>query len=227
MPGAFAGRVAVRGHQLGGVGGGADFGRGRTGVLGDEVADPAFVEAGQEAQRTPEEPLDDVVAAHAQGHEIGCHSFDHRNMSLVKTAELEQSIRRNAEFVKALLGDVIMTSFAFPFGTISIRTKRLMSRHFAACRGIRRGINAGLFDLSNLKSVELIPEILEKYSVGQFIQEAKARNGWLIITTHDVSSSPSPWGCTPQLLQSVVSALVSNGIEILPMKHALARFFFR
>jgi peptidoglycan/xylan/chitin deacetylase (PgdA/CDA1 family) len=170
--------------------------------------------------------LEDVLAAHAQGHEIGCHSFDHRNAPLQTDAELERSIRANARFVQELLGDVIMTSFAFPQGQVNVRTKRLLSRHFAACRGTWPGINAGLFDLALLRSVNIDAHTLQAYPLERLIAAAQARNGWLIFNTHDVSATPSRWGCTPAQLESVVTALVAHGIEILPLKHALARVVF-
>lgn len=165
--------------------------------------------------------LEDIVAAYAQGHEIGCHSFDHINAPLQTNAQLEQSIRSNARFVKGLLGDVTMTSFAFPQGQANIRTKRLLSRRFAVCRGTWPGVNAGSFDLALLRCVNLNSFTLQKYPVSQLINKVKARNGWIIFNTHDVSAAPSRWGCTPELLNSVVSELVNNGIEILSMKDAL------
>lgn len=171
--------------------------------------------------------LEDIVAAYTQGHEIGCHSFDHENAPLLTNAELEQSIQSNAKFIRDLLGDVIMTSYAFPQGRANIRTKRLMSRHFAVCRGGWPGINAGLFDLSLLRCVNIDSLTLQKYPVSDLIEQTKARNGWLIFMAHDVGASPSRWGCTPELLDFVVSQLVKNQIEILPLKHALPRVAFR
>lgn len=171
--------------------------------------------------------LEDIVAAYTQGHEIGCHTFDHKNAPLQTNAELYQSIQSNASFIKDVLGDVIMTSFAFPQGQANIRTKRFMSRHFAACRGTRPGINAGLFDLSLLRCVDMEPGTLQKHTVRQLIDDSKSRNGWIIFNAHDVSAEPSRWGCTPELMESVVSDLANNGIEILTMKNALARVAFR
>jgi peptidoglycan/xylan/chitin deacetylase (PgdA/CDA1 family) len=170
--------------------------------------------------------LSDVIAAHSNGHEIGCHSFDHRNAPLQSDADLERSIFDNARFVKDLLGDVIMTSFAFPQGRVNIRAKRLFSRHFSVCRGTWPGINAGLLDLSLLRSFGIDAESSQAYPVEKLIDMVRARNGWLIFNTHDVGHSPSRWGCTPELLDSIVSKVIDHGIEILPIKHALARAIF-
>ena len=68
---------------------------------------------------------DDLVAAHSNGHEIACHTFDHRTVSNLPDAEIEESLRRNQDFIRGVLGDVIMTSFAFPTG--KRRSERSMS----------------------------------------------------------------------------------------------------
>lgn len=170
--------------------------------------------------------LEDIIAAHTQGHEIGCHTLDHRIVSQQDNNELEDSIFQNSAFIKELLGDVIMTSFAYPKGRVSISAKRFLSKKFSVCRGTQPGINSNLIDLSQLKCFNLDANFYN-YSIDSLVSDAKVHNGWIIFNTHDVTSSPSPYGCTPELLRSVVSAVASSGIEILPMKHALGRAMFR
>jgi peptidoglycan/xylan/chitin deacetylase (PgdA/CDA1 family) len=169
---------------------------------------------------------EDLVAAHANGHEIACHTFDHRTVSELSAPEIEASLGRNRDFVRGLLGDVIMTSFAFPHGETSIRTKRLLSRHFSACRGIFPGINGSRIDLSQLRGVELVPYILKSHSIDRMIEAAAAQRGWLIFICHDVAREHSPWGCTPQTLEEAVSKLQAAKIEMLPIKSALGRVAF-
>ena len=50
--------------------------------------------------------------------------------------------------------------------------------------------------------------------------------GWLILFTHDVSEQPSPYGCTPAMLAEALARIVDAGIEILPVKHAMAEVGF-
>lgn len=169
---------------------------------------------------------EDLVAAHGNGHEIGCHTFAHKTVSPLPAEEIEADIERNQGFVRGLLGDVAMTSFAFPHGETSIRTKRLLSRHFATSRGISPGINAGWVDLSQLKAVELVPYILNTHSMDSVIEAACAARGWLIFVGHDVAEDHSPWGCAPQTLEAAVSKLRAADIEILPVKNALGRVAF-
>lgn len=203
------------------------------GVRGTYFVSAAFAPENL-ARRTPHGPidgvqyyeLDDVVQAHAQGHEIGCHSFDHRTAPGLSATELDASFRSNAEFVRNLLGDVVMTSFAFPQGQADVRTKRLASRYFPACRGTWPGVNSGIVDLSLLRCVNLEPRTLARFPLTKLIEQAQADNGWLILTTHDVTDMPSEWGCTPAQLRGAVELLLRSGFEILPLKNALGRVAF-
>jgi peptidoglycan/xylan/chitin deacetylase (PgdA/CDA1 family) len=170
--------------------------------------------------------IEDVVAAHEQGHEIGCHTFDHIRAPELADSELERSVELNAQFVRDCLGDVIMTSFAFPEGAVNIRTKRLLGKHFAVCRGTWPGTNSGLFDLSLLRTVALDAYFDRRFRLSDVIREAKVKKAWLVFYTHDISATPSTWGCTPELLRSVIGQLAEHDIEILPLKSALAKVVF-
>jgi peptidoglycan/xylan/chitin deacetylase (PgdA/CDA1 family) len=181
---------------------------------------------GREADGVKYFTPDDLAMAHANGHEIGCHTFDHRTVSDLPAAQIEASLERNREFVRRVLGDIIMTSFAYPHGETSIRTKRLLGGHFSACRGIFPGINKGTVDLSQLKGIELVPYILRNYPIDRMIEATIAGRGWLIFICHDVERQHSPWGCAPQVLEEAVSKLQAARIEILPVKNALGRVAF-
>lgn len=168
-----------------------------------------------------------LKAVHEAGHEIGCHTFGHEVANQVSVDILAESISRNAAFVQDILGDVIMTSFAFPHGIATIPSKYLVSRKFAAARGVWPSLNSGVIDLSQLGAFGLEAPILSKYPLKTLIMEAQAKKGWLNFFTHDIAETPSPWGCTPDQLKHLVSMLSDAGIEILPMNNAIGRIFFR
>jgi peptidoglycan/xylan/chitin deacetylase (PgdA/CDA1 family) len=168
----------------------------------------------------------DLLAVHAAGHEVGGHTFSHPHVPAVSSRALVQDADRNAAFIREVLGDVLLSSFAYPYGDVSPRTKLLFSRLFPSCRGIRPGLNAGAIDLSQLRAVPLYSRLWRPGEVERLVAEAKAVNGWIILYTHDVSDNPTPWGCTPALLEHALRTLQQAGIGVLPVKHALARVTF-
>lgn len=169
--------------------------------------------------------VEDVRAAHANGHEIGCHTFDHVDLPTQTTPRILDNIQRNGRYLRAIVGDAAVTSFAYPRGETDIRAKYLLGRHFAVCRGTWPGVNAGLVDLSQLRCYSLDAQF-QRFSLDTIIAQARNANGWIVFNSHDVSASPSPYGCTPQTLKTVLARLQDAGIEVLPMKHALARVAF-
>jgi hypothetical protein len=57
--------------------------------------------------------------------------------------------------------------------------------------------------------------------IKDIIEQNNRAKGWLIFATHDVSSRPSPYGCTPEFFRDVVHHAVDSGARILPVADAL------
>jgi peptidoglycan/xylan/chitin deacetylase (PgdA/CDA1 family) len=160
----------------------------------------------------------------AAGHEVGCHGFGHVRGPATASSVLARDFDRNADFLAQELGDFRASSYAYPYGDVSPRTKVLAARRYAVSRGIYSGVNAGRIDLAELRAVPIEARRWRPEKIDAAIEAAKARRGWVIFFTHDVSADPSPFGCTPQMLDYVLQRLA--GIEILPIKHAMARAVF-
>lgn len=169
----------------------------------------------------------DLTEIRDAGHEIGCHTFSHQYGTGVASGDLEQDTDRNQAFIGERLGDYPLTSFAYPYGDVSPRTKFLFSRRFATSRGIRRGVNAGWIDLAQLKAIGLEHKAWNPAAIEQAVVEAVRRKGWIIFFTHDVSETPSPFGATPGMLDHALASVRKAGVDILPVKHALARAAFQ
>ena len=169
------------------------------------------------------EELADLVR---RGHEIGDHTFGHIHVPRHGRAEREQDLARNARFLVDTLGDVIATSFAFPFGHASPAAKRFYAARFASCRGTVPGVNSGALDLGQLKAVGLDEAALAAVDVPALLAQARRENGWIIFYTHDVSEQPSRFGTRTATFEGVVRACRDAQIEILPMRNALARACF-
>jgi peptidoglycan/xylan/chitin deacetylase (PgdA/CDA1 family) len=195
----------------------------------------SFYLCGGLADRTwengPQFSVQHVRALVQQGHEIGCHTFNHVSCNTVSAAELLREIGANRDFFKAILGDYSLTTFAYPYGRVGLQSKLLMQRQFAACRGVDSGLNSGTADLGLLKSVALPSDstpgtAAARAAIGPWLQRARAQNSWLILCAHDVSTTPTPYGCTPDTLAATIDAVLEAGYEILPTRDALRRVSF-
>ena len=58
------------------------------------------------------------------------------------------------------------------------------------------------------------------------VARAAAAPGWVIFFTHDVSEAPSPFGCTPAMLAYALERLAIEGIDVIPVRQAMARVVF-
>jgi peptidoglycan/xylan/chitin deacetylase (PgdA/CDA1 family) len=165
---------------------------------------------------------DDLRAAHIRGHEIACHTYSHRDCCHASPAEIAAEIERNSGAVAPAIGEEKLDNFAYPFGGVSLTAKSVLAGRFASCRGTGRGINRGTVDLADLLSSSIYSRDFDRDRLCQLIDDAQATNGWVIFYTHDVAEAPSPFGCTPAQLQSIVAYAAENA-PVLPVRDVLIR----
>jgi peptidoglycan/xylan/chitin deacetylase (PgdA/CDA1 family) len=168
----------------------------------------------------------DLEAIYAEGHELACHTFDHRSCLRRNQKDLMRTLEDNARFVREQVGDVRLVSFAYPYGDATVGAKRLAVGRFSSSRGVDAGLNRGRLDLGQLKAVGLEASKRGITSVEQFVTQAAQQGAWLLVYTHDVQSSPSGFGCRPEELDRLLSSARNAGLEILPVKAALAARVF-
>ena len=162
--------------------------------------------------------LGDVARA---GHELGCHTAHHKRLSAVSADTMRAEFEDNEAQLRSIVPEYRMTTFAYPYGDLSLGAKDCASRRFAACRGVWAGVNSGTVDLGLLSCVCLEPHVLARRSVREWIAETVRLKGWLICLTHDVSRTPGPYGTTPDILEDLVTSALQAGCNVLPVKNAL------
>ncbi len=167
----------------------------------------------------------DLQALAAAGHEVGAHSFAHQMAPTLSSPALAADAERNAAVLAPLL-DQRMSNYAYPYGEVSPRAKAAMGARFATARGIRPGVNAGKIDLAQLRAMPLEHRRWVPAEIDGAVARAAAEPGWVIFFTHDVSESPSPFGCTPAMLEYTLERLSSAGIDTIPVRQAMARAVF-
>ena len=163
----------------------------------------------------------DIRAAHRAGHEIACHTYTHPDLRNLAKPMILAEVRNNATALSSLIEGYLPTNFAYPYGCVSTKAKSVLRSWFSSCRGIVRGINHGLVDLAELLAMPLYAEDFDSAEMCRLIERTCSLDGWLIFFTHDVTGTPSPFGCKPGQLEAVV-AYAAERSTILPVRDVFA-----
>ena len=171
----------------------------------------------------PQFTTDHLQALFGAGHEVGCHTFGHTSALAVSPADYAADLDRNAAWVAERLAGHVMTTFAWPYGDVSVGAKAVVAERFALARGVRDGVNAGSADRANLQAIGLESRRLPGYDLEALMAGTAARKGWLVAYGHDVMDRPTPYGCTPDDLDRVIRLAKAAGLEIMPVGQAWER----
>ena len=156
-----------------------------------------------------------------QGHELGCHTYDHLDGWRTAQETFMHSIEKNALAFKTLLGVEPPLHFAYPKSGARWPLKRAVSRRFVTCRGGAESLNAKVADLHLLKACFLDQRAgWPLDDLRALIDLNRRQCGWLIFATHDVDPKPTAFGCTPQRLKEVVQHAAQSGALLCTMTQA-------
>jgi peptidoglycan/xylan/chitin deacetylase (PgdA/CDA1 family) len=164
---------------------------------------------------------DHIVGLHRRGHEIACHTFSHARATDLTEAAMAAELEKNRLYLQGLDSSISIENFAYPYGTGSVLRKRQLGKAFHSSRGILPGVNSGTVDLQYLRAVPLIEHQIDRDGIDRVFDEALANNGWLIFYGHDVEATPSPYGCSPELLRHALEAAARRKIPALSVADAL------
>ena len=165
--------------------------------------------------------IDELAACVAAGHEIACHSYDHIDCRKAAAEEFARNHDRNRKIARDL-GLPSLRHFAYPFGRYGMAGKRIAMESYASARTILWGVNRANIDLGLLKSVPIYSG-RRSLRLASYLNGLSSRKGWLILYTHDVSPRPSPYGCTPEELYSVIHRARAMGALVLPVGAAVEK----
>jgi peptidoglycan/xylan/chitin deacetylase (PgdA/CDA1 family) len=156
-----------------------------------------------------------------QGHELGCHTHDHCHAWETPPVEFQASVIRNGEALEKHLPGTSFRTFSYPLSCPRPQTKRRISKYFDCCRGGGQTFNSRSLDLNFLKAFFLERSRNDFDSIARLIKANNRQKGWLIFVTHDVSESPTQFGCTPGFFEKVVRHATQSGARILTVGTAL------
>lgn len=144
-----------------------------------------------------------------RGHEIASHTFNHLSARQVSYDLFQQDVRKGEQAIKDEIGLQSYGNFAYPYGHATLVAKKRLGPQLISCRGTCAGLNGPNLDLNLLRANNLYGGLDRAEAIRRLIIENARRNSWLILYTHDVAARPSPFGCTPELLETTCSFAVS------------------
>ena len=165
--------------------------------------------------------LEDLDALRAEGHELGNHTFSHVSARSVRIERFISDVKKGSSALTNRDGFGTSHNFAYPFGDVTVRSKRAVGSIVKSARGIMPGLNGPEVDLNLLRANRLYGDMECVEATKKLILENERRHSWLIFYTHDVRTRPSQYGCTPQLFESVLSFVLKRGALVLPVSKVL------
>lgn len=152
-----------------------------------------------------------------RGHEIANHTYSHISARRCTAAAFLDDVHRCEKAFREAGIPSWTQNFAYPYGEVTVRTKGKLGAVMASCRGTQSGRNGPVVDLNLLRANPLYGGIEQGQVALNVIRENARQSGWVIFYTHDVSESPSPFGCTPALLEYVARSAYEHEHQSIPV----------
>ena len=167
---------------------------------------------------------EDVPELLSQGHELGCHTYDHRHAWHTPSRAFERSVLQNRHALDQLVPGAVFRTFSYPIAAPWPPNKAKVARYFTCCRGGGQRSNTGVADLNQLSAFFLERARGQIDVVRNLIHCNRAVGGWLIFATHDVTEHPTSFGCTPGFFREVVHQTLASGALVLSITAAVTHF---
>lgn len=169
---------------------------------------------------------EDLDAALADGHELASHTFSHISCRSVSASTFLADVQKGRQAIEQLTGKPDSGNFAFPFGDLTLKAKKLVGPGAVSCRSTWKGFNGPDVDLNLLRANSLYGGRDECVIAQKLILDNERKKGWLIFYSHDVQETPSRFGCTPALLEFAVSCALQTSTRVLTVAEVVANLAY-
>jgi len=164
---------------------------------------------------------EDLLSVVARGHELAGHTFSHLSARQATYDAFQRDVDKGERAIQERMGLSTSGNFAYPFGEVTLGVKRRLGSRFTSCRGTYGGVNGPDVDLNLLRANSLYGDLDRAEAAKRLVLENEKREGWLIFYSHDVTTKPSPYGCTPQLLADVCSFAAGRDTRFLTVAQVM------
>jgi peptidoglycan/xylan/chitin deacetylase (PgdA/CDA1 family) len=164
---------------------------------------------------------EDLCSLVTRQHEIANHTFSHVSARRVGFDAFRKDVQRGYQAIQEIMGITPSGNFAYPYGEATLLAKKKLGPALTSARGTCRGLNGPYLDLNLLRANSLYGDIDRADVAKKLILQNEAQRLWLIFYSHDVSRTPSPYGCTPKLLESICSFASAHGARFMTVSEVI------
>lgn len=165
----------------------------------------------------------DLHALVERGHEVALHGFRHLSARRTPLDEFIGDLTDCKRAIEKCAPGGASNNFAYPYGEATLSAKRQLGPKMKSSRGTVVGLNGPLVDLNLLRANPLYGGDEQAEKVRELILKNQIQKSWLIFYSHDVTETPSPYGCTPELLQEAVSFSAKQGARLMTVADVVAK----
>ena len=162
------------------------------------------------------------------GHQLAAHTVSHEPLLAISdhAARIDQLVR-GPQIITQLTGAPAAQDFATPFGYYDPTTLGEIKQYYRSQRGISAGVNYKDTDPFELASV-LVDRDRKLDFVQPFLNKARDRRGWMILTMHDIAATQGPAGgiyqnqITTAYFIQLMDAIAASGLRVVTVGQAMA-----
>ncbi|HEU4715819.1 MAG TPA: polysaccharide deacetylase family protein [Candidatus Saccharimonadales bacterium] len=152
-----------------------------------------------------------------EGHEIGSHSLNHCNQTLLDGQTLTINAVKSKEMLeKEKLGPI--SSFAYPLGAYNQKTQATYEKLYPFIRTSDFGYNDRYFDAANIRSAAIV-DTTSNEELESWLEHAKKYKLWLVLAYHKVGEG-GQYSVSQAQLERQLAAIKRSGLTSMPLSEA-------
>ena len=164
-----------------------------------------------------------INAFYAAGHEIGSHTVDHKSLTGLSTAKVDQELSNSKSTLEALFPPI--NNFSIPNGDYNASVITEIKNYYRSARTSNLGFNTlSTFDPYGIEC-QYITYSTSLGDLQSWLAQAAQDKAWLVILYHGVDnphpSSDGEYSITSQTFSDQLNAITASGLPVVTVQQAL------
>ncbi len=167
----------------------------------------------------------DIIGILRDGHELGCHTYNHDESWETDKEQYNKSILLNRKKLNEKFPNTTFKTFSYPIANPHPKIKEIAGSYYNCCRGGGQTFNRIKIDTNLLKSYFIDKKNRNDIrEIKTLINETINKKAWLIVSTHDIADKPSDFGCSVRYFEELVRYVHKSNISVLTVAETYNKF---